>query len=202
MVFFKGQVLLLAVLILASVLLVAYSLLIRVQYPVIILRDLPVGQVIVVVRSAVADSGELSYDTLDKQLRIYVSALRRVAYIYGLDPRLQHLNYTLYLSRSTNYFNITVVTNLPLIVNFYYNCVGIGYGITEFIEYREFLITYIHRYLTPSTRIVVFPILRDRLGIAHLKYLGNGTWILYIPLTYNNYTLIDEYGIKLEVLST
>ncbi|RLE57140.1 MAG: hypothetical protein DRJ40_02140 [Thermoprotei archaeon] len=199
---FRGQVLLLAALILASLLLAAYSLLARVQYPVIILRDLPVGQVITVVRSAVADSSELSYDALDRQLRIYVSALRRVAHIYGLDPRLQHLNYTLYLSRSTNYFNITVVTNLPLVVNLYYNCVEVGYGVTEFIEYRKFLITYVHRYLVPSTQVIIFPILRDRLGVAHLEYLGNGTWILYISLTYSNYTLSDEYGIKLEVLST
>ncbi|RLE72590.1 MAG: hypothetical protein DRJ37_02480 [Thermoprotei archaeon] len=70
----------------------------------------------------------------------------------------------------------------------------------EKLLYKGYLLLYYHNYTAPQWgSMIVHPLLEDRAHIADITYLGDGRWSIGFPARYTEYRLIDEYGLEVVI---
>ena len=70
----------------------------------------------------------------------------------------------------------------------------------EKVLYKSFLLVYYHNYTAPQWgSMVIYPIIEDPAGICDIVRVKDGVWMIGYPAHNDEYTLIDEYGLKLVI---
>jgi len=70
----------------------------------------------------------------------------------------------------------------------------------EKLLYKSYLLIYYHNYTAPQwDSMIIYPSLDDDMRIADLTYFGEGIWSIGFPARYTEYIFVDEYGLKVVV---
>jgi len=199
----RGQVLLLAVIILASAVLYALSIL-KYSHPrAVLVRDYVQAAEVVQLARVWIKSGLCSLCIRQTSLLLY--QLNRT---YRLNiPALSNNTFKDFLlSFDYGYCNYTVVfyangkTYVRVLVYYEYKYINSYFrriGAEEVLVYN-YTLRYYHVYDGPWGRIVVYPQLIDVYRNLDLRYLGNGMWIVGIPANMT-WRLVDRFEIPIKI---
>jgi len=199
----RGQILLLAVIILASAVLYALSVL-KYSHPrAVLVRDYVQAAEIVQLARIWIKSDLCLLCIRQTSLLLY-----QLNETYSLNiPLLSNSTFKdISLGFNAGYANYTIVfyangkTYVKVIAYYeyhYQNSYFKRIGAEEVLVYN-YTLHYYHVYDGPWGRIVVHPQLIDIYRNLDLKYLGNGTWIIGIPANLT-WRLIDRFEIPIKI---
>jgi len=199
----KGQLLLLAVIVLASAVLYALSVL-KYSHPrAVLVRDyIQAAEVVQLARVwikynlnvSIINQTLLSFYQLNKTYHLNIPLL---TYTISSDTLLDfyegYCNYSVvFRTNGKKYVKVVVYYE-------YYYCGSYfrRIGAEEVLVYNYTLLYY-HVYEGPWGRLVLYPQLIDIYHNLDLKYLGKGSWILGVPANMT-WMLIDRYEIPIKV---
>ena len=198
----RGQLLLLAAIILEIAVLVSLATLRKYPSPrVIITRDYLQAAELVQLARLWIKSG-----FCQKCINTTLSKLREANQSFDLKIcfstyTLSHLNtsvsenYTVvFWGRSGRYVEVEVYWNWSY-QGYYFKRIG-----GEEVKYLNYTVYYRHIYRGPWGTIVIYDLrLSDPLKQADIKYLENGFWIVGFPANYTEYRLVDRFTIPVTI---
>jgi len=201
----RGQVLLLAVLILSILLLIALSFH-RVNSPRIYIKRDYVQAAMLVQLARVW----IQYNYCIICIRETSRLLYQLNQTYGLNiPALTNSTYRSFnLSEDSGYYNYTVVFYTQggkyVRVTVYYNYFFRGFYLKriggEIVRYKNYTLQYFHKYEGPWGILFLKNLsLTDPRKQADIRYIGDGLWVVGFPADYQYYIVYDKFGIPVRV---
>jgi len=199
----RGQVLLLAVIILASAVLYALSVL-KYSHPrAVLIRDyVQAAEVVQLARVwiksdlcllCIRRTSLLLYQ-LNRTYRLNIPVLSNNTFKdFLLSFDYGYCNYTVvFYANGKTYVRVLAYYEYEY-VNSYFRRIG-----AEEVLVYNYTLRYYHIYDGPWGRIVIYPQLVDVYLNLDLRYLGNGTWIIGIPANMT-WRLIDKFEIPIKI---
>ncbi|RLE81511.1 MAG: hypothetical protein DRJ52_04050 [Thermoprotei archaeon] len=199
----RGQVLLLAVIILASAVLYALSVL-KYSHPrAVLIRDYVQAAEVVQLARVWIKSGlcplcikqtSLLLYKLNKTYSLNIPALTNDTFKnISLNITSGFANYTVIFYTSKGPYVRVLAYYEYEYVNSYFRRIG-----AEEVLVYNYTLRYYHIYDGPWGRILLYPQLIDVYLNLDLRYLGNGTWIVGIPVNMT-WRLIDKFEIPIKI---